>query len=225
MADKGKKQKINIYEEDIVDRPLLNEENQPSEMSVDEDAIDVNEILSGAVGPLRKDTQDVVTDPGSLLSINVKQGSPLQRTLEDPTINDPLCLAIRDEDSAATVLNSVMGEIAEELAYLKQWKRENYNLKDDFSDISLKRVQMLKEMVKSLVEKEKLKNSRSSGKVDFHSEGFKNVFRYFLQVVQDTFTKVNIPKQFNDIFFTQLAKDLDNFEKKAEKIYNGKASQ
>ena len=60
------------------------------------------------------------------------------------------------------------------------------------------------------------------GKIDFFSDNFQRVLKNFLEIIQKTFRKVNIPSQFEDIFFSQLAKDFDNFEKKAEKIYYGK---
>ena len=37
----------------------------------------------------------------------------------------------------------------------------------------------------------------------------------------ETFEKIGIPEQFNDIFFVQLAQNLEGYEKKLEKIYYG----
>jgi hypothetical protein len=81
---------------------------------------------------------------------------------------------------------------------------------------------MLKDLVETLIEREKLKKEKNVGKIDFHGENFQKVLRYFLEVIQKTFKKVSIPTQFEDIFFTQLAKEFNNFEKTAEKIYYGK---
>lgn len=218
-----KPQRFDIPEDEVIDKPLIDKDNDPVvEESYEEGGMSVDKIMEDRLKCNEEITYDIVNDPSNLLDINIKKGSPLQKVIEDPTENDILYNSIKDEEPTITVLNNIMSEIAEELAYLKNWRKENFNYKEDMSEISFKRVRMLKELVSSLTEKEKIKNSKTDGKIDFYGDGFKNVFKYFLQIVQDTFKKVNIPTQFNDIFFTQLAKDMDGFEKKAEKIYSGK---
>jgi hypothetical protein len=114
-----------------------------------------------------------------------------------------------------------MKEIADELAYLKAYRKIHYLASDDISEVSVKRVKALKSLVDTLIEKEKLKNSAYDGKIDFGSEKFEKVMEFILNMVRETFEKVGIPEQFNDIFFIQLAQNLEGFEKKVEKIYYG----
>jgi len=156
------------------------------------------------------------------MSSNTPIGPNVQRFLEDPTREDVLLESIRNDEPVATILNQVLEEIAEEACYLKAFRKDNSGPGMDFSDVSAKRIKMLKSLVESLVEKEKIKNSKDTGKIDFHSKNFENIFAHFLNVVKETFEKVSVPKQYEDIFFTQLAKDLDGFERAAEKIYYGK---
>jgi hypothetical protein len=116
-----------------------------------------------------------------------------------------------------------MSEIAEELAFLKAYRRVHYLANEDISEISLKRVKSLKNLVEAIVEREKLKNNAFDGKIDFYGDKFERVMEFIFNTVKGAFDKVGIPEQFNDIFFTQLAQDLEGFEKKVEKIYYGKS--
>jgi len=169
-----------------------------------------------------KELKEIKNDPLDLLEINIQQGSQLQKYIEDPTENDDLYNSIDKNKPTVTILNNIMKEIAEEIAFLKTWRRENFNLKDDISEISERRIVMLNKLVDTIDKREKLLTKSSRGKIDFYGEGFKNIFEDFLMTVEKTFTGVNIPEQFKNIFFAQLAKSMDGFEKKAENIYYGK---
>jgi len=164
----------------------------------------------------------IKNDPIDLLSINVQQGSPLQKYIDDPVENDELYNSISNNKPTVTILNNIMKEIAEEAAFLKTWRRENFNLKDDMSEISERRIVMLNKLVDTIDKREKLLAKSSQGKIDFYGEGFKKIFEDFLMTVEKTFNNVSVPEQFKNIFFAQLAKSMDGFEKKAENIYYGK---
>lgn len=160
---------------------------------------------------------------GGGVKINVKPGNnPLAKTIANPVENDNLVAVIRDNKPTSTVIKTIMEEIAEEAAYLKAWRNENWSTGEDISETTFKRIKMLKHLVETIVEQEKLKKESATGKVDFHGEPFQRVLKYFLETIQKTFRKVHIPVQFEDIFFTELAKEFDNFEKDAERIYYGK---
>ena len=152
----------------------------------------------------------------------IPEVSEIRKAITNPAANDKLVEVIRKDESTVTLLNTVMEEIAEEAAYLKAWRNQVWDGQEDISEATLSRIKMLSELVKTLSEREKLKKDKNVGKVDFHSENFQNVLKYFMSVIMTTFKKVQIPKQYEDIFAAQLAKDFDGFEKKAEKIYYGK---
>jgi hypothetical protein len=167
--------------------------------------------------------KDEELEQNQLIQANIQTGGSLQTVIEDPTEHDSLCISIRNNDPTITVLNNVMAEIADEAAYLKAWRKQNFNLTEDmFSEVSDKRVMALKKIIETLERKEKLLNTKNNAKIDFRSDSFIRIFEYFLKSVKSTFKKVNIPDQFNDIFFSQLAKELDGFEDKAERLYYGK---
>jgi hypothetical protein len=157
------------------------------------------------------------------VKINLKPGnSPLANAIANPVENDNLVSVIRENKPVSTVLNTVMEEIAEEAAYIKAWRNENWNTGEDISEATFKRIKMLKHLVETIVEQEKLKRASVTGKVDFHGEAFQRVLKFFMETILKTFKKVHIPVQFEDIFFTELAKEFSTFEKDAERIYYGK---
>lgn len=163
----------------------------------------------------------IVNDPNAQVQANTKSAA-LQQLINDPVQNDKLVSIIREEKPSISILNQIMQEIAEEIAYIKAWRAQNWNSKDDLSDATFKRIKMLKNLVDTIVEKDRLRQQQKVGKIDFYGENFQNVLKHFLEVIQQTFQKVNIPEQYEDIFFTQLAKEFNGFERKAEKIYYGK---
>jgi hypothetical protein len=233
-----KKPDIVIYEKDICIDPNMDLVNS----LIDEDFKDVSPILNvdsefmADIGQeaearlLKKEVIIPATAPSQVLrnsahgvmNINIKPGSSLSHAIASPTENDNLLAVIRDNKPINTVLRTIMEEIAEEAAYLKAWRNENWSTGEDLSEPTFKRIKILKHLVETIVEQEKLKKDTITGKVDFHGEPFQKVLKFFLETIQKTFRKVHIPEQFEDIFFTELAKSFDSFEKSAERIYYGK---
>lgn len=156
---------------------------------------------------------------GAIVGGVIDPTSPLTKSLSDPRPNDKLVQAIKRDKSTATILSIVMQEIAEEAAFIKAWRNANWDTEADLSESTARRVKMLTTLVDSIINREKLKEKSSVGKIDFYSENFQKVLKYFLETIKDTFEKVAIPEQYANIFFAQLAKEFDGFEKKAEKIY------
>jgi hypothetical protein len=191
-----------------------------SQIEQDEQCEGEEKILTPALSR----AQILSNNSHSALNINVKPGIPipLSNAIADPTENDNLLAVIRDNKPTSTILKAIMEEIAEEAAYLKAWRNDHWTNGEDLSESAFKRIKMLKHLVETIIEQEKLKKNSVLGKVDFHGEAFQRVLKYFLENIQKTFRKVHIPEQFEDIFFTELAKSFDNFEKNAERIYYGK---
>jgi len=167
----------------------------------------------------------IVNSPSELLEGTIDPNTIIQQIMANPTNNDALIASLKREDSVNTLLNQVMQEIAEELAYLKAYRKIHFIANDDISEVSMKRVKSLQAMVTTLIEKEKLKNNNFEGKIDFSGERFEKVMEFMLGIVKETFEKSSIPEQFNDIFFIKLAQSLEGFEKKVEKIYYGTAKK
>lgn len=239
---KKKKQDLDIYEEDVCEETsdivndILETANSTVEpvpiLDVTKDFVNIiaieeeekvrqKEVLTPAVNT--SPSQVLRNNINSALKINLKPGAnPLNNAIANPTENDNLVAVLRDNKPTNTVLHAVMEEIAEEAAYIKAWRNDNWNTGEDFSEATFKRIKMLKHLVETVIEQEKLKRSSATGKVDFHGEAFQRVLKYFLETIQKTFKTVSIPRQYEDIFFTELAKEFDGFEKIAERIYYGK---
>lgn len=190
-------------------------------------------VVQGVEGDKKQGSEKKPEPPKPVLSVSLPQiaaqvgasmpdSSEIRKALANPAANDKLTETIRKDDSTLTILNTVMEEIAEEAAYIKAWRNQVWDGKEDISEATLSRIKMLSELVKAIAEREKLKKSQAVGKIDFHSENFQNVLKYFMSVIVETFRRVKIPPAYEDIFVTQLAKDFDGFEKKAEKLYYGK---
>lgn len=141
--------------------------------------------------------------------------------------NDGLIKTIKAKGFSEETINKMKEELAEEVAFLKGLRNEYGFDIDDIDQlirITEKRTKIIKDLIDILNKEEQIRLKRDKeGRIDFYSEKFQRVFRYLLKIIQDTFIKTSIPSQYIDIFFTELAKALDGFEKKAEKIYYGNA--
>lgn len=239
---KKKKKDLDVYENDICEETsdivndILETANSTVEpvpiLDVTKDFVNIiaieeeekvrkKEVLTPAVNT--SPSQVLRNNINNALKINLKPGTnPLNNAIANPVENDNLVAVLRDNKPTNTVLHAVMEEIAEEAAYIKAWRNENWNTGEDLSEATFKRIKMLKHLVETVIEQEKLKRSSAIGKVDFHGEAFERVLKYFLKTIQKTFKTVSIPSQYEDIFFTELAKEFDGFEKIAERIYYGK---
>lgn len=207
--------------------PVTTPSPQPSrtrEQIIKDPVVDIRQEMTKMVLDRNNKPVDhplIINDPSELLDGTIDPNEIIQQLITDPTKNDALCASINRDDSVNSVFNQIMKEIADELAYLKAYRKIHYLGNDDISEVSVKRVKALKSLVDTLIEKEKLKNSAYDGKIDFGGEKFEKVMEFILTMVRETFEKVGIPEQFNDIFFIQLSQNLEGFEKKVEKIYYG----
>jgi hypothetical protein len=198
----------------------IKEPTLPEKTYVPEEVLESKEIIPPTMDAVEVRDVPIVNDPDELLQGATDPDSMVKQLMEDPTKNDTLYTVLKQEENTGVLLGNVMQEIAEELAYLKAYRRIHYIANEDISEVSLKRTKALESLVKALVEKDKLKRG-FDGKIDFYGEKFEKVMEFILTVVKEAFEKIGIPEQFNDIFFVQLAQDLEGFEKKVEKVYYG----
>jgi hypothetical protein len=204
--------------------PIIKEPTKTMDQIIKEPVVDYRQEMTRMVLDRNSKTIEhplIINDPSELLDGTIDPNEIIQQLITDPTKNDALCASINRDDTVNSIFNQIMKEIADELAYLKAYRKIHYLGKDDISEVSVKRVKCLKSLVDTLIEKEKLKNSAFEGKIDFGSEKFESIMEFILEKVKETFEKIGIPEQFNDIFFVQLAQNLEGYEKKLEKIYYG----
>lgn len=175
----------------------------------------------GSLGQAKKSVMLEALQKEDITALSVRPS--LQKQYINPLDGDNLVQITKDQASTQTILNAILNEIAEEIAYLKTKREERWNTDEkDIEVTSLKRVQALQQMVEAVTKKEKLSRDKNEGKIDFYSDNFQRVLKSYLEIVKETMKKVHIPDQYLNIFFSQLAKEFDGFEKKSEKIYYGK---
>jgi hypothetical protein len=234
--------------DDVLEDPEINGKNVPEE-PIKEGLLEDNKDYNGLEGKIDDIIKDstlpkprnpikdgiptqppiqpnvpMINDPDDLLAGVLQPAQIIQQTLIDPAKNDSLYEVINDEESTSHILNQVLKEIAEELAFLKASRKVAFIGNEDISDICDKRVKSLKTLVDTVLNRDKY-NSQIGGKIDFQGDRFEKVVEFFLETVKGAFEKSGIPDQFNDIFFVQLAQDLEGFEKTVEKIYYNKSKE
>lgn len=243
--EKAEENELTILESDVLEEPHTNEDGLADLIIADVKTTEISEPtvdIGGVVESRRRDKKpepDIVTPPKTeqeldiplsnsaeqALNLSIKKNSALTEFLGDPIENDRLVEVLRENRSTSTLLNTIMSELAEESAYLKAQRMAKWQsggVMEDSSELSLKRLRVLKGLVDTLSEKEKMRREDKVGKVDFHSDAFARVLKHFLDIILETFDRVGIPEQYKEIFFPALAKAFDGFEKKAEKLYYGK---
>jgi hypothetical protein len=135
---------------------------------------------------------------------------------------DIITLSIRDDELPDAVLKAVLLGLAEEQQALKEVRtNKQKNDKDnnrvsDVSNISLKRGTLLKYMSETLIQRQALVGG--AGEIDLKGPKFREVMKMFLNIVADTFTQIKIPSEYRDLFFQSLARNMEGWETKAEKI-------
>jgi len=164
--------------------------------------IDSNEVVRG---PFEDNTPENLDDTVVIPAEEVKE--------------DLILTSIREEESPDQILHAVMYGLAEEQDSLKSLRTQKKNEGKDTSHISLKRGTLLKYMSETLIQRQGLVSS--NGEVDLRGPKFREVFRMFLDLINDTFDEVKIPPEYKDMFFTALSRNFEGWENKAEKILKG----
>lgn len=132
---------------------------------------------------------------------------------------DVILTAIKDDESPDRILNAVMCGLAEEQDSLKKLRRNKTDGNKDTSHISLKRGTLLKYMSETLLQRQALVGSADD--IDLRGPKFRQVFKMFLDYINDAFDEVKIPAEYRDMFFTALSNKFEGWENKAEKILKG----
>ena len=131
-------------------------------------------------------------------------------------VDDRIIMTMKQEESEDIVLTAVIYGLAEEQSSLKTLRESKGKEGKDTSHISLKRGTILKYMSETLLQKRSL--SGASEEIDLRSPQFREIFKMFLETVSDSFDEVKIPSEYKDMFFSALARNLEGWEERAEKI-------
>lgn len=158
------------------------------------------------------------------LALQDRDNDPVLKTVEDAVLvpaqevnDDIISISIKDDELPDAVLKAVLLGLAEEQHALKQLRETKTSEQKDTSHISLKRGTLLKYMSETLIQRQALVG-KVEGDIDFKGPKFREIFKMFLQTISDTFDEVSIPAEYKDLFFHALARNLDGWEQKAERI-------
>lgn len=175
-----------------------------------ENAIKSPETLSAStISTPVENTSEVVSVPASLTEIAVN--APVVEELVD----DEICTAIKEDEVPDVVLKVVLQGLAEEQASLKNLRKKRSKDGKDTSFISLKRGTLLKYMSETLIQRQAL--TGGTGDIDLRGPKFREVFKMFLEIINDTFDEVKIPSEYKEMFFHALSRNLEGWEERAEK--------
>jgi predicted RNA-binding protein len=131
-------------------------------------------------------------------------------------VDDRIITAVRQEESEDVVLHAVIYGLAEEQNSLQRLREKKDREGKDTSHISLKRGQLLKYMSETLLQKRAI--AGASEEIDLRGPKFREIFKMFLETISDSFDEVKIPVEYKEMFFTSLARNLEGWEERAEKI-------
>ena len=133
--------------------------------------------------------------------------------------SDIITMSIKDDELPDAVLKAVMLGLAEEQQALKQLRQQLVADKDskrDTSHISVKRGTLLKYMSETLLQRQALQGSTES--IDLRGPKFREIFKFFLNVISETFDEIKVAPEYKELFFQSLSKNLEGWEEKAERI-------
>jgi hypothetical protein len=167
--------------------------------------------------------QDAQANLDTFNSVTRPDNYPVPQTLEEVAVtpaeelaNDEICIAIRDDDPADTVLKTVLMGLAEEQSSLRSLRVKKNKDGKDTSFISLKRGTLLKYMSETLIQKQSL--TATTGDLDLRGPKFRKVFELFLEVISNTFDQIKLPPEYREMFFHAFKTNLEGWEQQAEKL-------
>jgi hypothetical protein len=180
------------------------------------DFMNPDTIVEQPIAPLDVPSEDQ--------TLTVREPASVAETLQDGVINLPsenvnddiITLSIKDDELPDAVLKAVLLGLAEEQFALKAVREKKQKENRDISHLSLKRGTLLKYMSETLIQRQALVGG--TGEIDLKGPKFREVMKMFLTIIADTFDEIKIPPEYRDLFFQTLARNMEGWESKAEKI-------
>jgi len=164
--------------------------------------------------PLEELDSDKIIEPAKNLSLPDNIADISLEPVEDSY--DEVCIAVKEDETPETVLKAVIWGLAEEQNSLRALRQKKGKEGKDTSFISLKRGMLLKYMSETLLQKQSL--SGVNTELDLKGPKFREIFKMFLEAISKSFDDANVPKEYKEIFFHILSKNLEGWEQKAERI-------
>jgi hypothetical protein len=140
----------------------------------------------------------------------------VRKERQDAISQDALLKQIREGSNSFALLDSVIEEIAIEVASMKFERGLNERRMQDTTKTSKGRAQILKMIGDLLVTKKELARQNV---INLRSKKMQSVFKFLIGVVRETIeTTPEIQPEQRELFFANLQKALIDFEDRAEDI-------
>lgn len=125
--------------------------------------------------------------------------------------NDPLVKSIDDRLGTSDVINTLLKEVAEEIANLKFERRVANRQGQKTLGIIANRINGLRQFAEILIKRHE---SSRADRIDLSSPRFKRVLELWLEFLHESMTKAGIHRNDIDIVFRQMEADMADWEKK-----------
>ena len=192
--------------------------SEPDYAEIDVDDPNAEELLKNRAealiqAELRKTNPVAIATTGNAPAMDPDE---VRRERQDAISQDLLLKQIRDGSNSFALLDSVIEEIAIEVASMKFERGLTEKRLQDTTKVSKARSQVLKMIGDLLVTKKELARQNV---INLRSKKMQAVFKYLIGVVRETIenTQEISPEQ-RELFFANLQKSLMEFEDRAEEI-------
>lgn len=134
-----------------------------------------------------------------------------------PSLADRLRKAGREDVESLIV--AMIDEVIQETDHLlgnELIATHNGELRDA-SVISFKRAEVLEKAIRAVQTKQQLEKQ---GGIDVDSPSMMVIFRFFLSKAKDTFTRMGVDSEINDLFFRMFGEVTENWKKELRESFN-----
>jgi hypothetical protein len=133
------------------------------------------------------------------------------RKREDFVQNQELVKIVSRGASAVDIIDSVLKEIAEDLAHLKFERQKATKEGKNTVNHTISRVAGLKQLAEVLLKKQE--NLRAE-KIDLKSTRFQEILRLWMEFVYESMQKANLGEQEIDLVFNVMKSDMVDWERR-----------
>lgn len=130
--------------------------------------------------------------------------------------SDPLLLAIEEKCEPGVILYQVKASVAREAASMAFDQIEGQKRGKDTSQMSGRRIEALKKIAEIELKLREL----DAEAINFTGERFQKVFHFWIQRLSTT-VKETLPEEMQDLFLSNFARSMENWEEEAAEVANG----
>lgn len=164
--------------------------------------IDTEEIGSGyVVAQSTTNTAPELVEPSKVSREIVER--------EEFVARQELTVKVNTTTDSKDIVNSVVREIAEELAHLKFERKKAARDGKNTANYTISRIQSLRSLADLLLKR--MENARAE-ELDLRSPRFREVLKLWMEFVYDSMVKVQVSDDVIDLVFKQIEADMKDWE-------------